>query len=106
MEKEITYFEYWEEVRELAQSIVDKEEYDEDADIHDILWERIDSHNWIIYNYKAYQVMGLTDNPDAFLDMGVGVPDGSWWDIVTQFAHCAFSADVEQAMSRIDTEVK
>tara|TARA_R100001163_G_C5017996_1_gene161689 strand:- start:311 stop:631 length:321 start_codon:yes stop_codon:yes gene_type:complete len=106
MENEITYFEYWKEVRELADSIVSKEDYSDDTDIHDILWERIDSHNWISYNYKAYQVMGLTDNPDAFLDMGMGVPDGSWWDVVTQFAHCAFRADVEQAVSRIDMEVK
>ena len=54
MENEITYFEYWKEVRELADSIVSKEDYSDDADINDILWERIDSHNWIIYNYLVF----------------------------------------------------
>jgi len=105
-ETKINYSDYWAEVKQIAEAVNNREGYSDDVDIHDILWECIDSHNWVIYSFKAMFIMLHTDNADAFLDMGMGLPDGSWWDIVTQFAHCAFMADVEQAISRIETEVK
>tara|TARA_R110000824_G_scaffold102507_1_gene243873 strand:+ start:138 stop:512 length:375 start_codon:yes stop_codon:yes gene_type:complete len=105
-ETKITYSDYWAEVKQIAEAVNNREGYSDDVETSDILFQCVDSHNWVIYSYKAMFIMLHTDNANAFLDMGVGVPDGSWWDIVTQFAHCAFSADVEQAISRIETEVK
>ena len=103
MENEITYFEYWKEVRELAKSIVNKEDYNEFADIYDILHESVDSHNWVIYTHKCFQIMEHTKNENALLDDICSEVDSThgWSSIVTQFAFWAFYQDISDAMSEI-----
>tara|TARA_R110000824_G_scaffold400021_1_gene606611 strand:- start:127 stop:462 length:336 start_codon:yes stop_codon:yes gene_type:complete len=102
MENEITYFEYWKEVRELAKSIVDKEEYDEDTDEWEILMERVDSHNWTTYTYKCHQIMEHTNNVDAVSDLGMERSHEMYWtETVCLFAFWAFYEDISEAMSEI-----
>ena len=100
MENEITYFEYWKEVRELAKSIVEKEEYDEDADEWEILFERVNSHNWTTYTYKCLQIMEHTHIDDAVSELGMGRShEMDWTETVCVFAFWAFYQDISDVMS-------
>ena len=93
---EITFTEYWEEVSHIAREVwKEAREYDREGEEYDILHEWIDSHSWIIYTYRAAQIMAHTDSPEAYWEeLGGDVPGDSWCAIVTVLAFFAFRRDV------------
>ena len=66
----ITYREYWDEIRSLAEGII-KEIEDGNAHyayVWDTINQRVDGHQWIInYRYNN-EILARADNPDAWED--------------------------------------
>lgn len=91
---EISQREYWAQVESIAKDVTEEARADGD-DLYERLLETIDGHEWIIYTYKAEQVMRWTDSTDAIEDAGGFDATGkSWAEIVTAFAFYALMQDV------------
>ena len=69
---DISYREYWDEVRSLAAQCVEeaKEQCDpcEDSDIHDRVWETCDGHQWVIYTAYNFDVLKHSENDGYSVD--------------------------------------
>tara|TARA_R110002020_G_scaffold190519_2_gene390042 strand:- start:208 stop:588 length:381 start_codon:yes stop_codon:yes gene_type:complete len=98
----ITYRDYWQQVASLADDAAETvRDYPEDEggqNVHDVIHELVDSHQWIIYYHHNLAVMEHTDNGAALMDeMGADGLTGadSWHEVCVRFAWWAFSADVE-----------
>lgn len=112
----ITYHDYWKEVRELAQSILEETLRDLCDDgfldpeavrktLDERLWETIDGHQWVIYTQYHYQVLVVSPNDDyALLNFGVdlsGGDPGVSLDVgylIMQMAFGALYADVSEEL--------
>jgi len=93
------------EVAEQAKSIT-AEARGEERDISEVLWEAVDSHEFVIYTAKAQALLAISDNDGAFVEEygaeGL-VKDGSLnWSSLAYAAmeadirgHAAFDADPE-----------
>ena len=75
----MTQQEYWNEIIRLAKWLSDNRpaelggegvtaDYGEDADRHDAMHETLDGHEFVIYTYKARQVIWFSDNPAYMMD--------------------------------------
>jgi len=101
----MTSSEYWIEVHAIGDTLNDSdaltEEYGEDADPSEVLWEITDGHEFVIYNFKALKVMEYTSNADAFFEQGMelGAPD-SFFSMLPPLAMMAMQADVQDYMNR------
>jgi len=103
----ITQPEYWNEVSDLAQSILsetvaDNPDTEPDAmreQVSERLWETIDGHQWIIYTYYAQQVCVISPNDgysaENFGPESVVDENGIKWEAV---AFGALYADVCEAI--------
>lgn len=71
MSKEITMKEYWDQIKSIAEEIVEetKEQNENREWAYDRLWEMIDGHEWIIYYWSMPYVLAHTDNDDAYFEM-------------------------------------
>ena len=102
----ITYHEYWQQVDQIAQMLADPdalaEEYGEDADPSEVLWEITDGHEFVIYYNKAAAVMQHSDNQDAYWEeMGETPAADSWWSLLPPLAMMAMQADIQDRMQRV-----
>jgi len=107
----ITYREYWAQVASLADDAAETvRDYPEDEggqNVHDVIHELVDSHQWIIYYHQNLAVMEHTDNDSAMLDhAGVDGLAGaeSWHEVCVRFAFWAFWADITASYGRRFTE--
>ena len=96
----ITYGDYWRQVAAVADDAAEemREGDDDRADLGDLLWQRVDSHQWIIYYHNNLAVMEHTDNDGALLEhMGAATlaDTDSWHEVCSRFAFYAFLSDVE-----------
>ena len=58
---------YYREIREIvAQAFEDAAEYQREP--NEVLWETLDGHEWVIYTYKARQVLARSDNSDYAIE--------------------------------------
>ena len=64
----LTYKEYWNQISSIALESLDLLGEDEDFDQDRWLHETVEYHEYIIYYYRAKQVLLYTDNEDAILD--------------------------------------
>lgn len=92
----ITQTEYQQEIQELAEAI-QQEAKEYGNDLHDVAWETIDSHEWVIYTAKARQVGCFVSNPDAWKEYG-----GDFSDEVRAFA--GMQEDVMDIIHRNDRD--
>jgi hypothetical protein len=94
---------YAQEVQDLARQIRDEaREYR--RDVEDVIHETIDSHGWVIYTYKAIQVMQHTDHDDAIEEYGEISMEGGWSGLVSRAAYAALAADVRDAIAELEEE--
>ena len=107
----ITHGEYWREVASVADEVAETvRDYPEDEggqDVHEVIHERVDSHQLIIYYHQNLAVMEHTENDGALMDeMGADGFTGadSWHDVCMRFAFWAFRADVTESYGRRFTE--
>ena len=107
----ITYGAYWRQVASLADDAAETvRDYPEDEggqNVHDVIHELVDSHQWIIYYHNNLAVMEHTDNDGALLDHwgADGWADTeSWHEVCGRFAWWAFAADVTDSYGRRFTE--
>lgn len=97
----ITYQEYREEVCRIAQDVIEEaSEYGQD--VHDVVHETVDGHQWIIYYAYNEDVLKHADNPDAWEDCynneGIGqvVVDQGMQGARAVQAYFALSRDVNE----------
>lgn len=103
----ITYFDYWQQVRQIATTAKVRELLDQ-GDVQDYLHETIDGHAYIIYTFKAMAVLMHTCNDDAAWD-----DQGQHWlheassmsDLYTRAAYWAMLADVRDCEPDDDVEI-
>lgn len=107
----ITYREYWAQVASVADDVAETvRDYPEDEggqDVHDVIHELVDSHQWIIYYHQNLAVMEHTDNDGALLEhMGADGLAGaeSWHEVCVRFAWWAFAADITASFGGRFTE--
>ena len=98
----MTFYEYKTEVQDLARQIRD-EAREDDRDVDDVLHETVDGHAWVIYTYRAVEVMQHASNPDAYQDLGIDA-SGGWSQFVSQAAYCALAEDVRDALADLEDE--
>jgi len=68
MNNEITESSFAEEIESLARMAIDEYSLeDTDSDYYDAAHEIADSHNWVIYTYRAQQICNL---PASIIDAG------------------------------------
>lgn len=91
----ITYSEYWQEIQSIVESIKHECE-SEGLDPHEFAHELIDSHEFVIYTYKAMNVLVHSDHSDAWVDhfgeTGVVKDNAINW---SGLAYMAMMADVQ-----------
>jgi hypothetical protein len=98
------YREYWQEVDAIAALLSDPdqlaEEYGEEAEPSEVLFEITDGHQFVIYTFKASKVLEHSDNTDAYFDHVGEITADSWSAIVTPLAIYAMQADITDRMGR------
>jgi hypothetical protein len=113
--EEVSASAYWEDVDAIAQEVFDENPgNNEHRDDYDRIYQSVDSSGWIIWYSKSQRVMnlgesaGYTDNEDAWVGMGIDVnslghkgKQFSLDDIITQMAHCAMVADVQNKLNEL-----
>jgi hypothetical protein len=87
--------EYWKEVEEIARDCAERAR-DEDRELSEVVWETVDSHQWVIYNAYHYDVLRHTDQDVGarFEDMGGPSMKDGWEHVVLQAAFLALEGDV------------
>ena len=91
---------YRADVEDIAEEALE-ETKDEDSKhlrdeaISEFVWESVDSDQWIIYTYPAQLVPTISENRDAWQDMGFDKPTEA------QIAYCAMEQDVMEAVERL-----
>ena len=94
----ITYRDYWQQVASVADDVAEEMREAAYDDVSDLLWQRVDSHQWIVYYHHNLGIMEHTDNGSALMDeVGADGLTGvdSWPGVCMRFAFWAFRADVE-----------
>ena len=103
-----------EEIELVSEMIDDMQLTDIDFDyISDYIHEIADSHEWVIYYGKAWDVARLMSGDDStcrlFNDLGGIQPGKSLDDLICQFAYCAIEAslqdELENALERKKEEL-
>jgi hypothetical protein len=93
MSEAFTQKDYYKEVQLLAQEALTREADGED--INDAVHEMCDSHEYVIYSYKALTVLIHSNNDMAFQDVGP-LPEENPWGVAAYFA---MSQDVQEAIN-------
>lgn len=80
---------------------------DIDNDLYDRVHEQTDSHEWVIYTYKAWQVSALMSGDDnacnEFQELCSIEKGKSLDDLIVQFAYCAIHSNV---MAELDNALE
>jgi hypothetical protein len=104
----ITSTEYRKELKSLAADIV--AEHEDYAEAHDLVHETIDGHQWIIYTTYNNDIVQISDNHDAYLDvygpedLGQIVIDNGVDGLTLTRAFFAMSQDLNDAIAKIINE--
>lgn len=99
MENNITYQEYWAEIKDLAKTV--REEYD---DVSDGAFETIDSHQWVIYNAYHFDVLKHCANTNAYFDVFGEAPSGAdAHEILAKLASAAMLEDLQNELAELDS---
>lgn len=107
MSSEISYREYWEQVRSLAQDAADEHGYSDGSDCGtqagEWIWETCDGHQWVIYTAYAFDVLRHSENDgysvENFGDESVVDDSGIKW---AALVFGALYADVMEAYQRLE----
>jgi hypothetical protein len=103
----ITPTEYREELATLAADIVAEHADNDMDDMHDTVHETVDGHQWIIYTAYNNDIVQISDNHDAYLDVygqeGLGqiVMDSGVDGLTLTRAYFAMSQDLNDAIAEI-----
>jgi len=106
MSKDITYKDYQEKVKSLAKSTIDTyNQYKEDyGNTSEVLWEVLDSEQWIIYNGYHLDIIEQSETSLSNLDWQIYVDDfdeASHLDIFMAMAYSLLQADVRRKINEI-----
>jgi len=95
-DNDISYRDYRNEVERTAEIILDKfEEYDDDySDISEVIFEQVDSHQWIIYHSYNLDVLRHSDEGPQEWSIYVEDDETNPWKVLNAMAYTAFRADV------------
>jgi hypothetical protein len=105
----ITLEDYKAEILDLATNIMDEYGDQNDDDIFDyVIRETLDGHHWLTLTAHSGEVAQLSDNSDAYLELGkdyIGqtVIDNGIDGITALIAYLAMEADLTQAVQKMIT---
>ena len=104
---QIEYREYWSQVQGIARDCWDEagEEWPDEGDLarredaaHDLTWQYVDGHQWIIYYAYNNHVLHHSNNDNAyFVEYGALEADSAS-DALMRMAFAALLADVREAL--------
>lgn len=98
--EEITYKQYWNEVKDIANMTL--EEYEGEEAQNDGAFETVDGHQWVIYSAYHFDVLKHSSDENAFFEMYGERPDGdSVSEILQKFAFAALLNDVQIALQEL-----
>lgn len=99
-DNEISYQEHWDEIESIANIIEDQ--YDPDSDeLSEIVFNSVDSHQWIMYHGYPVQILQYTE-PDDWTHF---VNDSSdYRDVLSAMAFSAMRKDVWGEIRERDIE--
>lgn len=67
--------EYYTDVKSMAEDLISRikaSEIKDEEGLSEAVWEDVDSSQWVIYTFRARQVLFVSDNCDAYFDEGIG----------------------------------
>lgn len=88
----ITNQEYWIEIESLANQCAE-EAKESDRDLSDVIFEELDSHQWVIYYEYHYDILKSTDYQGYYIEE-FGTDGGSFEDIMMRSAFWAMYNDI------------
>lgn len=97
MSVELSYGQYWAEIRAIAAGIRGDVPH---RDHYDAVHERVDGHEWVIYTHWHHKILALVEPDDD--DSGWCTLDGGWDALVTRAAYSAMVRDVLGALDEDD----
>lgn len=105
-DNDITEQEYRAEVKSTAENIVDGwEEYPEDyGDIHEVIWEDVDNHSWVINNWYLLDVLQHAEREPEEWQIYVEDGESDHYAVLRAMAYSAFQADVTQEVHDLAEE--
>tara|TARA_R100001086_G_scaffold31123_1_gene14153 strand:+ start:142 stop:486 length:345 start_codon:yes stop_codon:yes gene_type:complete len=95
---------YYRSVNSIVDDIEeDMQEGQSDPDDYtDRVSEHVDSSEWVIYTWRAMEVLRISDHGEAYMDYGtVDLEGGIPWSLL---AYAAMEQDVHEAYSRRQNE--
>lgn len=95
MSDRITAQEYWAEIESLTKQVTE-EARERGEDISDVLWETLDSHQWVIYTAYNFDVLAVSNNDGAYVSNfgSEGLVDAQGVLNTAAMAYCAMEQDV------------
>lgn len=98
----LTYREYQRRLDVMADIIEDR--YEDTDDLHDLIFEEVDSSSMVLYTSEALDVLRVADSePQEWQHM---VGDGaSWQQVIQTMAFTALRADLYEKLRRRDIDI-
>jgi len=103
-ENDLTRQEYNDEITNLAE-IIEQESQEYDQETHDMVWETVDSHQWIIYTAYHLDILKQSDSEPQEWKHMVDESD-SWKDVIQVMAFRVMEQDLyEELQERENIEL-
>jgi len=105
-DNDISYRDYRNEVEQTAEIILDQfEEYDDDySDISEVIFENVDSHQWMIYDSYSLDVLRHSDEGPQEWSAYVEEGETDHWRVLNAMAFTAFRADVRAKVNDLRSD--
>lgn len=89
-------FNYREAIADIAEYVIDPDNWDDNIDEYERIFERVDSSRWAFITYGATMTLIHSQNTDAYFEQGIGTLEScnSYCDVVTTLAFYAIHEDV------------
>lgn len=98
----LTYREYQRRLDVMADIIEDR--YEEEEDLHDVIFEEVDSSSMVLYTSEALDVLRVSDSQPQEWKHMVG-DDASWQEAIQTMAFTALRADLSEKLRQRDIDV-
>jgi aminoglycoside phosphotransferase family enzyme len=102
-DNDISYRDYRNQIEQTAEIIVDQfEEYDDDYS--EVIFENVDSHQWMIYDSYSLDVLRHTDEGPQEWSAYVEEGETDHWRVLNAMAFTAFRADVRAKVTDLRSD--
>jgi hypothetical protein len=104
-DNDISYRDYRNEVEQTAEIILDKfEENDDYSDISEVIFESVDTHQWMIYDSYSLDVLRHSDEGPQEWSAFVEDDETDHLKVLNAMAFTAFRADVRAKVNDLRSD--